>query len=99
MPDLFPEDLEKWHIFESKLLQIFNSFNANEIRTPLIESTELLTISDEFPTDLAKSSVDSISGVRISLALKELKICKSFDSNICHFSKSSGKRSGIPLND
>ena len=38
MPDLFPEDLEKWHIFESKLLSIFHSFDTHEIRTPLLES-------------------------------------------------------------
>jgi hypothetical protein len=44
MPDLFPEDLERWHLFE-------------------------------------------------------LKTFTSLDSNKCHLSKSSGKRSGIPLND
>jgi len=41
MPDLFPEDLERWHIFESKLSEIFHSFGTHEIRTPLLEATEL----------------------------------------------------------
>jgi len=60
MPDLFPEDLEKWHIFESKLLQIFNSFNANEIRTPLIESTELFARSVGNSSDIVNKELYSL---------------------------------------
>ena len=45
MPDLFPEDLDRWHIFESKLANIFHSFDTHEIRTPLLESTELFSRS------------------------------------------------------
>ena len=45
MPDLFPEDLEKWQLLESKLFKVFQFFNAKEIRTPLLESTELFSRS------------------------------------------------------
>ena len=37
-------------------------------------------MSDELPTDLEKSSVDSNNGVLISRVLKELKMYVSFDS-------------------
>ena len=57
MPDLFPEDLEKWHIFELKLLEIFNSFNTNEIRTPLIESTELFARSVGNSSDIVNKEL------------------------------------------
>ena len=40
MPDFFPDDLKKWHILEEKLSQAFDAFNIQEIRTPLLESTE-----------------------------------------------------------
>jgi len=59
MPDLFPEDLEKWHIFELKLLEIFNSFNTNEIRTPLIESTELFARSVGSSSDIVNKELYS----------------------------------------
>ena len=59
MPDLFPEDLEKWHIFESKLIEIFNSFNTNEIRTPLIESTELFVRSVGNSSDIVNKELYS----------------------------------------
>jgi len=59
MPDLFPEDLEKWHIFELKLLEIFNSFNTNEIRTPLVEFTELFARSVGNSSDIVNKELYS----------------------------------------
>ena len=59
MPDLFPEDLEKWHYFESKLFQIFHSFDINEIRTPLLESTELFSRSVGNSSDIVNKELYS----------------------------------------
>ena len=41
MPDFFPDDLKKWHMLEQMLFQAFDAFNIKEIRTPLLESTDL----------------------------------------------------------
>ena len=59
MPDLFPEDLERWHYFESKLFQIFHSFNISEIRTPLLESTELFSRSVGNSSDIVNKELYS----------------------------------------
>ena len=59
MPDLFPEDLERWHIFESKLSKIFHSFNTHEIRTPLLESTELFSRSVGSSSDIVNKELYS----------------------------------------
>ena len=59
MPDLFPEDLERWHYFESKIAQIFNSFNTEEIRTPLLESTELFSRSVGNSSDIVNKELYS----------------------------------------
>ena len=59
MPDLFPEDLERWHYFESKLFQIFHSFDVNEIRTPLLESTELFSRSVGNSSDIVNKELYS----------------------------------------
>ncbi len=59
MPDLFPEDLERWHYFESKLNHVFNSFNTEEIRTPLLESTELFSRSVGNSSDIVNKELYS----------------------------------------
>ena len=59
MPDLFPEDLDRWHIFESKLANIFHSFDTHEIRTPLLESTELFSRSVGSSSDIVNKELYS----------------------------------------
>jgi len=59
MPDLFPENLEKWHKFESALKKIFHSFGTNEIRTPLLESTELFSRSVGNASDIVNKELYS----------------------------------------
>jgi len=59
MPDLFPEDLERWHIFESKLSEIFHSFGTHEIRTPLLEATELFSRSVGNSSDIVNKELYS----------------------------------------
>ena len=59
MPDLFPEDLEKWHLVEKKLSTIFSVFNTQEIRTPLLESTELFSRSVGNASDIVNKELYS----------------------------------------
>ncbi len=59
MSDLFPENLAKWHFLESKLFNIFNSFNTNEIRTPLLEFTELFSRSVGNSSDIVNKELYS----------------------------------------
>ena len=59
MPDLFPEDLERWHILESKLSKIFCSFDTHEIRTPLLEPTELFSRSVGNSSDIVNKELYS----------------------------------------
>jgi histidyl-tRNA synthetase len=59
MPDLFPEDLERWHLLELKLAEIFNSFNTKEIRTPVLESTELFGRSVGDSSDIVNKELYS----------------------------------------
>ncbi len=59
MPDLFPQDLERWHIFESKLSEVFYSFDTHEIRTPLLELTELFSRSVGNSSDIINKELYS----------------------------------------
>ena len=59
MPDLFPEDLERWHIFESKLSKVLHSYDTHEIRTPLLESTELFSRSVGNSSDIVNKELYS----------------------------------------
>ena len=59
MPDLFPEDLEKWHILEKTLSKVFLSCGTKEIRTPLLESTELFNRSVGNSSDIVNKELYS----------------------------------------
>ena len=59
MPDLFPEDLERWHYFESKLTIFLMLLSVEEIRTPLLESTELFSRSVGNSSDIVNKELYS----------------------------------------
>jgi len=59
MPDLFPEDLEKWHTLEKTLSKVFHCFGTKEIRTPLLESTELFNRSVGNSSDIVNKELYS----------------------------------------
>jgi histidyl-tRNA synthetase len=59
MPDFFPDDLKKWHLLESTLSQIFNAYGIAEIRTPLLESTELFSRSVGNSSDIVNKELYS----------------------------------------
>ena len=59
MPDFFPYDLKKWHILEKMLSQAFDAFNIDEIRTPLLESTDLFDRSVGNSSDIVNKELYS----------------------------------------
>ena len=59
MPDLFPDDLKKWHMLEQVLAQAFDAFNIQEIRTPLLESTDLFDRSVGNSSDIVNKELYS----------------------------------------
>ena len=59
MPDLFPDDLKKWHMLEKKLHKAFDAFNIQEIRTPILESTELFDRSVGNSSDIVNKELYS----------------------------------------
>jgi len=59
MPDLFPEDLKNWHILEDELSKLFTSFNCDEIRTPILESTDLFSRSVGGSSDIINKELYS----------------------------------------
>jgi histidyl-tRNA synthetase len=59
MPDFFPDDLKKWHMLERMLVQAFDAFNIQEIRTPLLESTNLFDRSVGNSSDIVNKELYS----------------------------------------
>ena len=59
MPDFFPDDLKKWHMLERMLVQAFDAFNIQEIRTPLLESTDLFDRSVGNSSDIVNKELYS----------------------------------------
>ena len=59
MPDFFPNDLQKWHLLESVLSQVFHAYSTEEIRTPLLESTELFSRSVGNSSDIVNKELYS----------------------------------------
>jgi histidyl-tRNA synthetase len=59
MPDFFPDDLKKWHMLEQMLAQAFDAFNIQEIRTPLLESTDLFDRSVGNSSDIVNKELYS----------------------------------------
>ena len=57
MPDMFPADLKKWHFLESTLQTVFSSYNVDEVRTPLLESTDLFSRSAGSSSDIVNKEL------------------------------------------
>ena len=59
MPDFFPDDLQKWHLLEAVFSQVFHAYSIKEIRTPLLESTELFSRSVGNSSDIVNKELYS----------------------------------------
>ncbi|MDD5634341.1 MAG: histidine--tRNA ligase [Candidatus Omnitrophica bacterium] len=70
MPDLLPETLEKMNWLEDRSRKIFRVFGYEEIRTPMLEETEVFTRSIGEDTDIVEKEMYTLldrGGKSISL--------------------------------
>ncbi|MCB0309103.1 MAG: histidine--tRNA ligase [Bdellovibrionales bacterium] len=57
MPDILPKDIHRWHEVESTLKNLFTLYSYEEIRTPLLESTDLFSRSVGTGTDIVEKEM------------------------------------------
>ena len=70
MHDVLPEDSPRWQAFEAKVRQLMNAYAYSEIRTPIVESTDLFCRSIGEVTDIVEKEMytfDDRNGDRLTL--------------------------------
>ena len=55
--DLLPGDIEIWHAIETRLREIFHAYGFGEIRTPILEHTELFVRGVGEETDIVSKEM------------------------------------------
>ena len=55
--DLLPGDIEIWHAVEERIRKVFHSYGFNEIRTPILEQTELFVRGVGEETDVVSKEM------------------------------------------
>lgn len=55
--DVLPGDIEIWHAVESRIRKVFQSYGFSEIRTPILESTELFVRGVGEETDVVSKEM------------------------------------------
>ena len=61
MPTLLPEELVKWQFVESQVKQVMNAYAFREIRTPIVERTELFQRTIGESTDVVSKEMYSFT--------------------------------------
>lgn len=59
MNDLLPPESAKWHYFESRCRELFGRYGYQEIRTPILESTDLFSRGIGEATDIVEKEMFS----------------------------------------
>ena len=59
MNDLLPEKLRIWRVVENKIISVFKSYGIEEIRTPILERTELFLRGLGEATDIVEKEMYS----------------------------------------
>jgi histidyl-tRNA synthetase len=57
MHDVLPDESPRWHVFEDVVRQLMSSYGYSEIRTPLVESTDLFCRSIGDVTDIVEKEM------------------------------------------
>jgi histidyl-tRNA synthetase len=68
--DILPQDVELWQFIEEKAKKVFSSFGFNEIRTPIIESTELFSRGVGETTDIVNKEMYTFEKSDRSITLR-----------------------------
>src|SRR5574344_620865 len=68
--DILPQDIELWHFMEEKALEIFTKYGYKEIRTPIIEATELFARGVGDTTDIVNKEMYTFEKSEKSITLR-----------------------------
>ena len=70
MKDILPQDIDLWHKLEQNALDIFTRYGYKEIRTPILESTDLFARGVGDTTDIVNKEMYSFEKSERSLTLR-----------------------------
>lgn len=68
--DILPQDINMWHIMEKNALDIFSRYGYKEIRTPMLEATELFARGVGDTTDIVNKEMYTFEKGERSLTLR-----------------------------
>ncbi len=68
--DILPQDVTMWHFVEDCARKVFNSYGFNEIRTPIIEVTELFSRGVGDTTDIVNKEMYTFEKSDRSITLR-----------------------------
>lgn len=68
--DILPQDIEMWHFLEEKAYKVFSSYGFKEIRTPIIEVTELFSRGVGDTTDIVNKEMYTFEKSDRSITLR-----------------------------
>ena len=57
MNDILPGDVETWQFLEAKAREVFGAYGLSEIRTPVVEKTDLFCRSIGETTDIVEKEM------------------------------------------
>lgn len=70
MKDILPQDIDLWHKLEQNALDIFTRYGYKEIRTPILESTDLFARGVGDTTDIVNKEMYTFEKSERSLTLR-----------------------------
>lgn len=68
--DILPQDMEMWHFLEEKANEVFSQYGFKEIRTPIIEVTELFSRGVGDTTDIVNKEMYTFEKSERSITLR-----------------------------
>jgi len=68
--DILPQDIEMWHFVEKKADEVFSKYGFKEIRTPIIEVTELFARGVGDTTDIVNKEMYTFEKSERSITLR-----------------------------
>ena len=68
--DILPQDIDMWHFVEENALKVFSGYGFKEIRTPIIESTELFSRGVGDTTDIVNKEMYTFEKSDRSITLR-----------------------------
>ena len=91
--DILPEEVSRWQRLERTAREIFERYGFREIRTPVLESTELFTRSVGASTDIVKKEMYTLRAGEESVTLRPentAPVVRAFVEHALHRGIASG---------